>query len=164
MLEFYYDCVDKFCNREDFQLMAMDTYSLYMALSADCLTDIIKPDMQSLFEKEKHQWFPRSQLPASAAFDRREPGLFIEEFLGTAMVALCCKTYCVENNEHVRTSKFSCKCLNKSNFSHPLTLYKEVSFNQSSADETNCGFRTRDNTIFYLCTASTGLNFLLPKA
>lgn len=164
MLEFYYDCVDKFCNREDFQLMAMDTYSLYMALSADCLTDIIKPDMQSLFEKEKHQWFPRSQLPASAAFDRREPGLFIEEFVGTAMVALCCKTYCVENNEHVRTSKFSCKCLNKSNFSHPLTLYKEVLFNQSSADETNCGFRTRDNTIFYLCTASTGLNFLLPKA
>lgn len=42
MLEFYYDCVDKFCNREDFQLMAMDTDSLYMALSADRLTDIIK--------------------------------------------------------------------------------------------------------------------------
>lgn len=59
MLEFYYDCVDKFCNRKDFQLMAMDTDSLYMALSADCLTDIIKSDMQSLFEKEKHQWFPR---------------------------------------------------------------------------------------------------------
>lgn len=73
MLEFHYDCVDKFCNREDFQLMAMDTDSLYMALSADCLTDIIKPDMQSLFEKEKHQW--------SAAFDRREPGLFKEEFV-----------------------------------------------------------------------------------
>lgn len=55
MLEFYYDCVDKFCNREDSQLMAMDTDSLYMPLSADCLTDIIKPDMQFLFEKEKQQ-------------------------------------------------------------------------------------------------------------
>lgn len=128
--------------------MAMITDSLYMALSADCLTDIIKPDMQSLCEKEKHQLFPRTQPPASAAFDRREPGLFKEEFVGTAMVALCSKTYCVENNENVRTSKFSCKGLNKSNFSHPLTLYKEVLFNQSRAGETNRGFRARDNTIF----------------
>lgn len=65
------------------------------------------------------------------------------------MVALCSKTktYCVENNENVRTSKFSCKGLNKSNFSHPLTLYNEVLFNQSSAGETNRGFRARDYTI-----------------
>lgn len=73
MLEFYYDCVDKFCNREDFQLMAMDTDSLYMALSADCLTDIIKPDMQSPFKKEKHQWFPPRSPPRRPLFIDENP-------------------------------------------------------------------------------------------
>lgn len=57
MLEFYYDYVDKFCNREDSQLMAMDRDSLYMALSADCLTDIIKPDMQSFLKKRNTNGF-----------------------------------------------------------------------------------------------------------
>lgn len=115
------------------------------------------------FEKEEHQGFPRSQPPASAAFDRREPGLFKEEFVGTAMVALCSKTYCVENNENVRTSKFSCKGLNKSNFSHLLTLYKEVLFNQSSAGETNRGFRARGNTVFTYTQHRQGLNSDYPK-
>ena len=34
MLEFYYDFVDKFCDRRDFEVIQMDTDSLYMALSA----------------------------------------------------------------------------------------------------------------------------------
>ena len=35
MLEFYYDFVDKFCDRRDFEVIQMDTDSLYMALSAE---------------------------------------------------------------------------------------------------------------------------------
>ena len=34
MLEFYYDFLDKFCDRRDFELIQMDTDSFYMALSA----------------------------------------------------------------------------------------------------------------------------------
>ena len=35
MLEFYYDFLDKFCDRRDFELIQMDTDSFYMALSED---------------------------------------------------------------------------------------------------------------------------------
>ena len=37
MLEFYYDFLDKFCDRRDFELIQMDTDSFYMALSANDL-------------------------------------------------------------------------------------------------------------------------------
>lgn len=124
MLEFYYDCLDKYCNREDFQLMSMDTDSLYMAMSGEVLTDITKPDMRNNFNQEKRHWFPRTNPPEAVAFDRREPGLFKEEFVGTSMMALCSKTYCVENKAEIKKSKFSCKGLNKRNFTHPLALYK----------------------------------------
>ena len=42
MLEFYYDFLDKFCDRRDFELIQMDTDSFYMALSANDFDEIIK--------------------------------------------------------------------------------------------------------------------------
>jgi hypothetical protein len=43
MLEFYYDFMDVFVDRRDFQYCAMDTDSAYMALSATSLEEVIKP-------------------------------------------------------------------------------------------------------------------------
>ena len=34
ILEFYYDCVDKYLSREDFQMAEMDTDSNYLGISA----------------------------------------------------------------------------------------------------------------------------------
>ena len=48
MLEFYYDFLDKFCDRRDFELIQMDTDSFYMALSANDFDEIIKPEMKEL--------------------------------------------------------------------------------------------------------------------
>jgi hypothetical protein len=59
MLEFYYDFMDVFVDRSDFQYCAMDTDSAYMALSATSLEEVIKPDMQQRFQMEKKNWFPR---------------------------------------------------------------------------------------------------------
>lgn len=64
------------------------------------------------------------------------------------MVVFCSNIYCVENNENVRISEFSCKGLNKSNFSYFFILYKEVLFNQLIFGELNCGFCVCDNIIF----------------
>lgn len=138
MPEFYFDCIDKFCSRQDFEFMSMDTDSLYMAISADNLVDIIKPKIKISFEQESNRWFP----PEAASFDRRQPGLFKEEFAGTAMVAICTK-----NSLEIKKSKFSCKGLNKNNFSNPLSLDKRILFENSTAGETNRGFRARNNTI-----------------
>ena len=59
MLEFYYDFMDVFVDRRDFQYCAMDTDSAYMALSATSLEEVIKPEMQQRYQMEKKNWFPR---------------------------------------------------------------------------------------------------------
>ena len=53
MLEFYYDFVDKFCDRRDFELIQMDTDSFYMALSANDFDDIVRPELKELYKDEK---------------------------------------------------------------------------------------------------------------
>ena len=82
MLEFYYDFMDVFVDRSDFQYCAMDTDSAYMALSATSLEEMIKPDMQQRFQMEKKNWFPRTDTPEHAAYDKRTPGLFKTELTG----------------------------------------------------------------------------------
>lgn len=37
IMQFYYDCLDKFLDRRDIELIQMDTDSLYLALSCDSL-------------------------------------------------------------------------------------------------------------------------------
>ena len=53
----------------------MDTDSAYMALSTTSLEEVIKPDMQQRFQMEKKNWFPRTDTPEHAAYDKRTPGL-----------------------------------------------------------------------------------------
>lgn len=92
MSSFYYDCVDKYISREDYQYIEMDTDSAYMALTGDFFS-LIKPEMKEEFEKDKHNWFLRDDTPENKAFDKRKPGLFKPEWIGSGMVALTCKMY-----------------------------------------------------------------------
>ena len=41
MLEFYYDCIDKYIDRSNYQYMYIDTYIAYMALTGN-LEQLIK--------------------------------------------------------------------------------------------------------------------------
>ena len=46
MLEFYYDCLEKYLDRRDFELIQMDTDSLYIAISGISLNEIVRPELQ----------------------------------------------------------------------------------------------------------------------
>ena len=46
MLEFYYDFLDRYFDRKDFELIQMDTDSNYMTISAEKLEDIVKPELK----------------------------------------------------------------------------------------------------------------------
>ena len=70
MLEFYYDILDKFCDRRDFELIQMDTDSFYMALSANDFDEIIKPEMKELYKEEKKNWLVTDE------YSKRVPGFF----------------------------------------------------------------------------------------
>jgi len=53
MLEFYYDFLDRYFDRRDVELIQMDTDSNYMAISAERLEDIVRPELQTEFEAKK---------------------------------------------------------------------------------------------------------------
>jgi hypothetical protein len=106
MYQFYYDCIDKYISRDDFQYMYCDTDSAYMALTGE-FESLIKPELKAEFEKEKYNWFPRE----ANREDKRKPGLFKVEFEGDGMVALCSKSYYVWRSGG--KNKFSCKGVNK---------------------------------------------------
>ncbi|XP_031572492.1 uncharacterized protein LOC116306555 [Actinia tenebrosa] len=50
MLEFYYDCIDKYLDRSDFQYCEMDTDSAYIAFSRDSVEGLVRPEMRAEFE------------------------------------------------------------------------------------------------------------------
>ena len=53
MLEFYYDFLDSYFDRKDFELIQMDTDSNYIAISGKKLEDIVRPELKAQFEAQK---------------------------------------------------------------------------------------------------------------
>ena len=111
MLQFYYDFLMEYIDASDFQMMYMDTDSCYIAITSDCIENLIKPEKKDLYEKEKVKWFPRTDTKENEKYDERTPGLFKTEFEGDGMVCLSSKLYyCLGKKD-----KFSCKGVQKIN-------------------------------------------------
>ena len=49
MLEFYYDFLDKYFSRKDFDLCYMDTDSFYLVMSGDSLDEIVNPELKQAY-------------------------------------------------------------------------------------------------------------------
>jgi hypothetical protein len=134
VLEFYYDCMSKFIDREQWQYVEMDTDSAYIAVGAsgerrdkiealierskayiaehgeapksfteDVLDVLCKDDMREQWQREKSLWIPTGQAPNPKCSegergtiprrfdsyrDKRTPGLFKTEAIGSAFVGL----------------------------------------------------------------------------
>ena len=94
MLEFYYDFLDKYLDRKDFELIQMDTDSMYMAISSENLDDIIKPEM-----REEYFSGGKEKFLSTSKYHERTPGLFKKEFEGIRMIALSSKCYYAEDEK-----------------------------------------------------------------
>ena len=119
MLKFYYDFLDKYFNRQDFEMCYMDTDSFYLATSGDSLDKIVKPEMKQAYETDKKNWL------ATDKFSERAPGLFKPEFVGTRGVWLTAKCYLVQN-EALNENKYSCKGVSKKHNDLHFQRYKDV--------------------------------------
>ena len=154
MLEFYYDFLDKFCDRRDFELIQMDTDSFYMALSANDFDDIIKPDLKELYKDEKPNWLVTDE------YSKRVPGLFKPEFKGKRMIALTSKCYYADNGES--KAKFSCKGVSRRQNKMSWERYINALF--GSIDKvTNIGFRKKENHIVTYEQTKLGLSAYYDK-
>ena len=58
MLQFYYDFIDKYLDRQDFQYIEMDTDSAYIALAGLNLEDLVNPELKKQFFEEWNKWLP----------------------------------------------------------------------------------------------------------
>ena len=155
MLEFYYDFVDKFCDRRDFEVIQMDTDSLYMALSAEDFDEIIRPDLKELYKDEKTKWLVTDE------YSKRVPGLFKPEFKGKRMIALTSKCYFADNGEE-SIPKFSCKGVSRRQNKMSWERYRNALF--GALDKvTNIGFRKKENHIVTYEQTKMGLSAYYDK-
>ena len=119
MLEFYYDFLDKYYSRQDFELCYMDTDSFYLTMSGESLVEIAKPETKQAYEADKKNWL------ATDKFSEGTPGLFKPEFVGTRGVWLTAKYYLVQS-ETLNEKKYSCKGVSKQNNDLHFRWYKNV--------------------------------------
>ena len=129
MLQFYYEFIDKYIDRSDFELLEMDTDSNYFAFSEDNIDKLIKPHMREEYEKDKlnfspseseelHPTFKVDDEPFTlAAYDKRTPGLIKVEIKKYKMISLCSKMYCAAEDtdycECCACKNIECKCIKK---------------------------------------------------
>ena len=116
--EFYYDFLDNYFSRQDFELYYMDTDSFYLMMSGDSLDDIIKPGMKQAYEADKKNWFVTDKL------SERTPGLFKLEFVGTRSVWLTAKCCLVQNE--AGQNRYSCKGVSNKHNDFYFQHYKDV--------------------------------------
>ena len=154
MLSFYYDVIDKYISRDDFNIVEMDTDSLYMAISADTIEEVVKPDLLSEWVASKHKWFPRTDTEENIQFDKRTPGLFKVEWSGDAFIGLNSKSYYCHN--HDGKDKYSSKGISRT---IPLSMedYLNVLDKKSIPSQTNKGFIFRDNKMLSYDVRKDGL-------
>ena len=155
MLQFYYEFLDFYLDRRDFELIQMDTDSMYFALSRERLEDAIRPGYETQFEEEKKRWLAWNK------WSNREPGLFKLEKEGTRAIALCSKCYHIKD-QATGQAKVSSKGVNKrqnemraERFERALAGDRDVVVNR--------GFRMRDGAMYTYEQRKLGLSAYYDK-
>ena len=180
MLELFYNFFKKFCDTNKYEELEMDTDSLYLALSEESLKDVILPENRAEWKQLRSEvcidnftanaidnFFPRTCCNVHKKHDKREPGLFKEEFRCAEKLCLCGKTYCCydkQTNKH----KFSSKNLNRRTLEEcgdggPMPKYRKVLEEAVNVTSTNRGFRTIQHSVATYEQTKKGLSCFYPK-
>ena len=179
MLELYYNFFERFCDVNKFEELEMDTDFLYLALSEKELYDCIREESKAewgLLRTEDckddftanatNNFFPKTCCTKHMKHDKREPGLFKEEFRCTEMLCLCSKTYCCYDSNSNKY-KFSSKSLNKRTLEDcgdcPMAKYRKVLDKFINVTSTNRGFRTVHHSVATYEQTKKGLSYFYPK-
>ena len=162
MLEFYYDFLDKYLDRSDYEYCEMDTDSTYIAISGENIEELVKPDLREEFENDKCNWLPRTvQLNMRNTTRENCMGLFKVEWEGVGIVSLCIRKtyYCFGGGK----DKFSCKGVNKKNNIINKDKYLDVLLSKRSGSGVNRGFRVLNNTMCTYVQVKNAFSYFYPK-
>ena len=179
MLELYYNFFIRFCDVNKFEELEMDTDSVYLAFAEKELEDCIRPEMRAEWQRIRSNdfvdifagdavanIFPRTCCVKHKQHDKREPGLFKEEFRFTEMLCLCSKTYCCYDVTYNKP-KFSSKGFNRRvlerNGDRPLEKYQRVLNEKVNVTSNNRGFRTNNHSVATYEQVKKGLSYFYSK-
>ena len=90
MLEFYYDCLNLYLDRNSFELTQTDTDSIYMAINQSDLDQCISPKYKNRYQNEifnscsgeiSPPWFPRRCCAHHIALDCHRVGIVLTKSL-----------------------------------------------------------------------------------
>ena len=179
MLEFYYNFFERFCDVNKFEELEMDTDSLYLALSEQKLYDCIREESKVEWEllrtedckddftaNARTSLFPRTCCAKHKKHDKREPGLFKEEFRCSEKLCSCTKTCCCYDSN---SNKYKCssKGLNKGTLEDfgdgPMAKYRKVLDELINVTSTNRGFRTVHHSVATYEQTKKGLTYFYPQ-
>ena len=179
MLELYYNFFTRFCDVNMFEELEMDTDSLNFALAEKELEYCIRPEIRAEWQRLQSNvsvenftahalanFFPRTCCVKHEQHNKRETGLFEEEFRCTEMLCLCSRIYCcygVTSNK----LKFSSKGLNKRVLKQsgdgPLEKYRTVLNEKVNVTSNSRGFRTNNLSVATYEQVKKSLSYFYPK-
>ena len=179
MLELYYNFFERVCDINVFEELEMDTDSLYLPLSEKELDDCIREESKADWELMRTEYckddftansttnfFPRTCCTQHIEHDKREPGLFKEEFRCTEILCLYSKTYCCCDSNS-KKYKLSSKGLNKRRLEDcgdgPTAKYRKVLDEFVNVIATNRGCRTVQHIVATYEQTKKGLSYFYPK-
>ena len=179
MLELYYKLFSRFCDVNKFEELEMDTDSLYLALAEKELEDCIRSEMKTEWQRLRSndcvdnftadavaKIFPRTCYVKHKQHDKRELGLFKEEFRCTEMFCLSSKTYCCYDvicNKLKFSSKGPNKRVLEQSGDGTLEKYRRVFNDKVNVTSNNRGFRTNNHSVATYEQVRKGLSYFFPK-
>ena len=155
MLQFYYEFLDFYFDRQDFELIQMDTESMYFAFSREKLEEAVRPGYEVQFEEDKKRWL------AWDKWSNREPGLFKLEKEATSGIALCSKCFYMED-QATGQAKVSSKGVNKRQNEMRAERF-ERALDGSRDMATNWGFRMHNGAMYTYEQRKLGLSAYYDK-
>ena len=173
MLEFYYDFIDYYIDRADFEYCEMDTDSAYIAFSDPNILNLIKKDKLVHFKLNKEKWLLSTDKETKiylkeadknitmAAYDLRTPGKFKEEFVAVGIVALCSKMYYCWNKKG--KDKHSSKGINKRQNIIDKNRFMKVLNSKKSDTAINKGFRVKNHIVQSYQQEKVGVSYYFDK-
>ena len=158
MLEFYFDFMDKYIDRSDFEYCEMDTDSAYVALAGESVHQLIKPELRNTNAKNMIDFreitAPKFWRSTSAHH------LFKTEFEGQGIIGLCSKMYFYFG---ASDAKYSCKEVNKYTNAIDKETYLRVLRSKATGSATNRGFRVRGNRVFTYTQVKNAFTYFYGK-
>ena len=166
------------CDVTKCEKLEMDTDSLYLALFEKDLYDCIRPSMKQEWSSLRRgdctdefsvisttSFFPRTCCAMHKKHDRRESGLFKEEFHCSDFICLCSKTYCCYDSQSNKI-KFSSEGFNKRTLEDcgdsPMSKYRKVLEEVDNVTSPNRGFRSIQRSVTTYEQTKKGLSYFCP--